>query len=103
MSNHNITLYAEMNREIVEILRTSDSVTMLYAAARIEELMKQSKTLAEASEAALAYDFAIRSCANDPDKMASYCTSQGDTLDDLYLAWLTKSRFALHIRATMEE
>lgn len=49
----------------------------------------------EAMEAALAYDEAIRSCANDPDKMSSYCTAQGDDLDSLYFGWLDKSRAAL--------
>lgn len=34
--------------------------------------------------AVLAYDEAIRECANDPDTMASYCTVQGASLDALY-------------------
>jgi len=33
----------------------------------------------------LEYDKAIKACANDPEKMSSFCTVQGDTLDDLYL------------------
>ena len=41
------------------------------------------------------YDEAIRQCSNDPEKMASFCTSQGDTLDTLYMDWMTKIRHAL--------
>jgi hypothetical protein len=37
----------------------------------------------------LAYDAAIRSCANDPNKMASFCSAEGDDLDALYLAMVT--------------
>jgi hypothetical protein len=38
----------------------------------------------ELAEAVREYDEAIRSCANDPEKMASFCTAQGDDLDMLY-------------------
>lgn len=34
--------------------------------------------------AVLAYDAELEACANDPEKMASHCTAQGQTLDDLY-------------------
>lgn len=37
------------------------------------------------AKAVLAYDAAIRECANDPDKMASHCTATGEGLDKLYL------------------
>lgn len=36
------------------------------------------------AEAVLAYDAAIKSCADDPEKMASFCTAEGDDLDKLY-------------------
>lgn len=52
--------------------------------------------LIAAAEAAIAYDDAIRSCGNDPDKMTSFQTAQGDDLDSLYLDWMTKARSALH-------
>lgn len=42
--------------------------------------------------AVLAYDKAIESCANDPAKMASFCSAQGDNLDMLYHAMLTAAR-----------
>ncbi len=32
----------------------------------------------------LRYHTAIQSCAGDPQKMVSYCTSQGESLDALY-------------------
>ncbi len=32
----------------------------------------------------LAYDAAIQACANDPERMASFCTANGDDLDMLY-------------------
>ena len=51
--------------------------------------------LIAACEAAIAYDKAIQSCANDPDKMASFCTAQGDDLDTLYADWISKSTAAL--------
>jgi len=49
----------------------------------------------EACVAAIEYDDAIRKCANDPKRMASFCTSQGDDLDTLYFAWMTKARLAV--------
>ena len=39
--------------------------------------------------AVLAYDAAIRSCANDPEKMSSFCSAQGDDLDALYAKMLS--------------
>jgi len=53
------------------------------------------RELLEACKAAIAYDRAINSCADDPDKMASYCTAQSDTLDTLYDDWISKSRTAI--------
>lgn len=50
-----------------------------------------------ACKAAIAYDKAIQSCSNDPEMMASFCTSQGATLDTLYLDWLEKSRYYLKV------
>ena len=52
--------------------------------------------LVEACEASIRYDAAIQSCADDPDKMSSYCAAAGDDLDTLYGDWLSKSRSALH-------
>jgi len=43
--------------------------------------------LEAAARAAVAYDHAIRSCADSPEKMASFCTAQGDNLDTLYAQW----------------
>ena len=53
------------------------------------------EALANACEAAIRYDEAIRACADDPDKMASYCTAEGDDLDKLYDDWMSQSRAAL--------
>jgi hypothetical protein len=58
-------------------------------------LIAAATDLLEAAEAALAYDAEIQGCANDPDRMASHCTAQGQTLDDLYERWIALSRAAL--------
>lgn len=49
----------------------------------------------DACRAAVEYDHAMYSCANDPDKMSSHCTAQGDDMDALYFDWLSKARIAL--------
>ncbi len=51
--------------------------------------------LLEAALKAIKYDEVIKSCANEPDKMASYCTAEGTTLDSLYFDWMTSSRAAI--------
>lgn len=40
------------------------------------------------AELVVEYDKAIKSCANDPEKMSSFCTAQGDDLDELYFRML---------------
>jgi hypothetical protein len=52
------------------------------------ELRSLKSRYRELAEAAIDYDLAIQACANDPAKMATYCTAQGDTLDSLYVRWL---------------
>ncbi len=49
----------------------------------------------EAMESAIIYDKAIRSCSNDPKKMASFCSAQGKDLDTLYNSWIYRSTRAL--------
>lgn len=51
--------------------------------------------LRKVAEAAVRYDDAIRACANDPEKMASFCSATGEDLDALYLNWMTLARAAL--------
>ena len=51
--------------------------------------------LLAAARAAIAYDSAINACANDPEKMASFCTAEGDDLDALYLEWIGLARAAM--------
>ena len=58
-------------------------------------LIAAAPELLEAAESAMRYDKAIRSCANDPDRMASYCTAEGEGLDTLYCDWMVKSFKAL--------
>lgn len=48
-----------------------------------------------AARAAIAYDEAIASCGNDPAKMSSFCSAEGEDLDALYASWITKAREAL--------
>ena len=52
-----------------------------------------------AVRAAIAYDKAIKDCANSPQSMSSWCTAQGDSLDVLYADWVSKSRAALAVVA----
>ena len=49
-----------------------------------------SPKLLEACQAGIIYSKAIESCANDPEKMASFCTAEGDTLDELYFNWINR-------------
>jgi hypothetical protein len=55
------------------------------------------------ARAILAYDQAIQSCADDPEKMASFCTAEGDRLDDLYFRMLELARFILSQPETASE
>lgn len=41
--------------------------------------------------AVLRYHTAIQSCAGDPQKMVSYCTAQGESLDGLYWSMVKKA------------
>lgn len=47
------------------------------------------------AEAVLRYDAAIESCGNDPEKMASFCTAEGDHLDKLYFDMVRAARAVL--------
>ena len=53
-------------------------------------LIATSPELLEACQAGIIYSKAIESCANDPEKMASFCTAEGDTLDELYFNWINR-------------
>ena len=58
-------------------------------------LIAAAPDLLASARAAIEYDTAIRSCANSPDRMSSYCSAQGDDLDALYAKWIVLSRAAL--------
>jgi hypothetical protein len=64
---------------------------LIAAEERAQEL---ERALGACADSAIAYDEAIHGCANDPERMASFCTAQGDDLDALYLAWLDAARDA---------
>lgn len=66
-----------------------------FDATHIVKCVNAHDELVTAAKAALAYDPAIQGCANDPDKMSSHCTADGDDLDTLYAAWISASRAAL--------
>jgi len=51
--------------------------------------------LVEACNAGIAYDKALQSCGNSPDKMSSFCTALGDDLDALYMDWIKRTKQAL--------
>lgn len=55
--------------------------------------------LESAARAAIAYDKAIKACANSPELMYSWSPSQGRRLDVLYADWISKSRAALAVAA----
>ncbi len=62
------------------------------------ELVRRSRLhdeLVAVCRAAIAYDKAIASCGNEPGKMTSFCTAEGDDLDALYADWMDKARAAL--------
>jgi hypothetical protein len=65
-----------------------------------DELRRQ---LAELTAAAIRYDAAIQSCANDPERMSSVCTAEGDDLDALYDDWIGKARVAMGLTRPEEE
>ncbi len=66
-------------------------------------LRKYASDMLEVCRAACVYDDAIRACADDPDKMASFCTAQGKDLDDLYTDWMVKSRAIVACFSTIDE
>jgi len=53
--------------------------------------------LVAAARAAIAYDQALEACANDPRKMSSFCTVEGEHLDVLYERWRNLSMSAISI------
>lgn len=72
--------------------------TIAYMAIGAESwgpLLAAATDLLEAAQAAIAYDKLIRGAANDPQKMSSACTAEGDDLDVLYERWMTLSRAAI--------
>jgi len=66
-----------------------------YRYSSLTSILGSFDSLVAAAQAALAYDRAISSCANEPGKMASFCTAQGDDLDTLYFNWVNASKQAL--------
>jgi len=62
---------------------------------KIAALISATPELIKAAELAIVYDEAIQQCANDPEKMASFCTATGEDLDALYLDWVTAARTAI--------
>lgn len=58
----------------------------------IEHVLERLEAAEAVCKLAILYDDAIRACANDPKKMSSFCTAQGDNLDAIYLDWITKAR-----------
>lgn len=76
-----------IHSEVVYIAQSPEQYNELEAkVARLE------KELFDVASAAVKYDDAIRGCANSPKKMASFCTAKGETLDELYYDWMSKSR-----------
>lgn len=51
-----------------------------------------SALLQDLASACLAYHDAISACADDPDALDTYRSPAGETLDALYMRWLTLAR-----------
>ena len=79
----------------IEVEYYGGAVICESVARQNKPLIKAAPEMLEACEAATKYDNAIRLCADDPDKMSSYCTAEGEDLDRLYLDWITKARNAI--------
>lgn len=56
---------------------------------------EEESTALKSCRAAIKYDAAIKSCADDPDKMSSYCTAANGSLDALYAEWICLSAKAI--------
>ena len=84
---------------IAKVLREQPGDDQAEANAR---LIAAAPELLEACEAAIRYDAVIQTCANDPERMSSACTAEGDDLDGLYNDWIRKARAAIR-KATGEE
>jgi hypothetical protein len=75
-----------MEKEYTVFFRLAETLGKLMVAERQrDELVAY---LREASDAAIAYDSAIQSCANEPERMASFCTADGDNLETLYAKFI---------------
>lgn len=101
MADQNRILFPVLNREQRD--RAQDQVARDAALAQVYgqnlvglicsyeetvlDLEERLKPALEACQAAADYDAAIEKCGNDPSKMASFCTAEGDTLDTLYARW----------------
>lgn len=53
------------------------------------------ETLLVLAREVVAYDEAIQACANDPERMSSFCTAEGEDLDTLFLRAVTLARFVV--------
>ena len=85
-----------MLQSVQAILGVSEESTMSHEEAMASAILRRAAPdLLGASRAALAYDDAIRACGNDPERMATYHTAVGESLDALYDAWITKARAAV--------
>ena len=43
------------------------------------------------------YDKAVEECANNPEKMSSFCTAEGQNLDQLYFDMLDKAERLIEV------
>lgn len=81
--------------QIVKAPKQSIEYACYWPAGINEKIIAAAPLLYEAALAGREYDRAIRKCANDPEKMASFCTAKGEDLDDLYMDWMTKIQAAM--------
>ena len=75
------------------VLSRNDLLTALLSMQTERDAERERRVGAEkVVDAVLEYDRAIESSANDPKKMASFCTAQGEDLDTLYFRWLNGAK-----------
>ena len=84
-------------KDLSSAIRLRDAEDKFQLVAEVRTLRTCNAALARAAHAAIAYDEAIQECADEPNKMSSFCTARGESLDALYLDWISKVRVALKV------
>lgn len=81
----------------ISVITEAFDLTPEQSAQRVADahILAAAQDMLSAARAAIAYDAAIQSCADDPERMSSFCTAQGENLDLLYSKWIDSARAAI--------